>query len=227
MAEPRTHYQISLTAGQAVGLFVGLLAALGVAFFFGLMAGLSGRSPANAGEPGPVAVAERGDAGVSEPTPAIVPAPATSSSAPSRTELAGGAPGPEPTAPSTLRPFEDGAGEEPFPAPVAGQAADSATSKAPAKAAVAAARPPAAAPPGKVWVQVASLSSHDEASALSAMLSKHGFHTVVLSGSGSKGSRIYRVRVGPYRTEEEAGKAAARLTRNEKVKEPWVVPEGK
>ena len=36
--EPRTHYQISLTARQAVGIFVGLLLALGLAFFFGLMA---------------------------------------------------------------------------------------------------------------------------------------------------------------------------------------------
>ncbi|MFY9552868.1 MAG: MFS transporter, partial [Thermoanaerobaculia bacterium] len=48
MDAPRTHYQISLTARQAVGLFAGLLVALGVAFFFGLMAGLSGRAPAPA-----------------------------------------------------------------------------------------------------------------------------------------------------------------------------------
>src|SRR5262252_3955512 len=48
VSESRTHYQISLTAGQAVGLFVGLLAALGLAFFFGLMAGSAGRSEARA-----------------------------------------------------------------------------------------------------------------------------------------------------------------------------------
>ena len=49
MDEPRTHYQISLTARQAVGLFVGLLLSLGLAFFFGLMTGLSGREKASAG----------------------------------------------------------------------------------------------------------------------------------------------------------------------------------
>src|SRR5271154_4045122 len=43
VSEPRTHYQISLTARQAVGLFAGLLLALGLAFFFGLMTGYSGR----------------------------------------------------------------------------------------------------------------------------------------------------------------------------------------
>jgi hypothetical protein len=45
--EPRTHYQISVTARQAVGLFVGLLLSLGLAFFFGLMAGLSGSGRAH------------------------------------------------------------------------------------------------------------------------------------------------------------------------------------
>ncbi len=224
MAESRTHYQISLTAGQAVGLFVGLLGALGVAFFFGLMAGLSGRPAAGAEKPGPAEAAERTEVEAGEPTPTIIAAPAASSG-PSRTELAGGPPAAEPTVPATLRPFEDGAGDESFPVPVAGRTADSATPGGSTKAPPPAARPPAPAP-GKVWVQVASLSSHDEATTLGARLSKHGFHAVVLAGSGSKG-KVYRVRVGPYRTEEEAGKAASRLSRNEKIKEPWIVPEGK
>ena len=43
MSDPRTHYQVSFTAKQAMSLFVGLLFALGLAYFFGLMTGLSGR----------------------------------------------------------------------------------------------------------------------------------------------------------------------------------------
>jgi cell division septation protein DedD len=92
------------------------------------------------------------------------------------------------------------------------------------------ARPAASAPShaaaGKVWIQAASLSSADEAQALGARLSKHGFHAVVQSGAGPKG-KVYRVRVGPYRTEEEASKAVSRLSRLEKIREPWIVPEGK
>ena len=43
MNEPRTHYQLTLTSRQAVGLFAGLHVALGVAFALGLMTGLSQR----------------------------------------------------------------------------------------------------------------------------------------------------------------------------------------
>jgi SPOR domain len=35
------------------------------------------------------------------------------------------------------------------------------------------------------------------------------------------------VRVGPYRTDDEAARAVARLSKQEKIREPWVVPEGK
>jgi septal ring-binding cell division protein DamX len=33
--------------------------------------------------------------------------------------------------------------------------------------------------------------------------------------------------VGPYRTEDEAARAVSQLARQEKIREPWVVPEGK
>ena len=39
--------------------------------------------------------------------------------------------------------------------------------------------------------------------------------------------KIYRVRVGPYKSEAEAGQAAVRLGKQEKIKSPWVVPDGK
>ncbi len=234
--EPRTHYQISLTARQAVGLFAGLLLALGGAFFFGLMTGLSGRgtAPAPAAQ-SPAEGAETADGGrtaaatVAEAVPPVetgVPAPTSSS--PSRTELSSNAvtpgPGPEPTAPATVQTFEDGVAED-AGAPAAATGAKAAPPATKAKAPGPAVRPPAPAS-GKIWVQAASLQSHDEANALSARLSKHGFHAVIVAASGPKG-KVYRVRVGPYRTDDEAARTVSKLAKAEKIRDPWIVPEGK
>jgi cell division septation protein DedD len=77
-------------------------------------------------------------------------------------------------------------------------------------------------------VQVASLTSRQEASALSGKLSKRGYRSQVLTADTPKGKgRVYRVRVGPYPSEDEAGKAAGRLNKQEKISSPWVVPDGK
>jgi cell division septation protein DedD len=224
--EPRTHYQISLTARQAVGLFVGLLLALGLAFFFGLMSGLSGRERA-APEPTPsrperVALAP-------EPMPAVETAvPTVGSRGPSHTDLASGgaaqAAAAEPTIPPTIQTFEDGTADETAAATsVPGR--PSAEAARPAPQAGKAPPPPAT---GKFWVQIASLTSREEAGALSGRLSRHGFHTVILSAAAPKGpGKVYRIRVGPYKSEEEAGRAATKLGKQEKIKSPWVVPEGK
>lgn len=205
MDEPRTHYQISLTARQAVGLFAGLLLALCVAFLLGLMAGMSGRDAAvEVGEPPAVSEAiPLAETGVPLPT----------SSGPSRTVLVRRIATPvpaEPTTPATLQTFEDGT-------------ADEGAAKAPAAAPKVRGPAPAS---GRIWVQAASLQSRDEAHALTARLSKHGFHAVILAASGPKG-RLYRVRVGPYRTDDEAARAVSRLAKQEKIREPWIVPEGK
>ena len=225
MDEPRTHYQISLTARQAVGTFAGLMLALGVAFFLGLMAGMSGRNPA-------VDDVEKHPA-VSDAIPlAETGVPLPTSSGPSRTELAPAIVTPvpaEPTTPATLQTFEDGSADE---------AAASALSGSPLRVAptapAAAARAPAAVPKvrgpapasGRIWVQAASLQAREEANALTARLLKHGFHAVILAASGPKG-KVYRVRVGPYRTDDEAARAVSRLAKQEKIREPWIVPEGK
>jgi cell division septation protein DedD len=232
--EPRTHYQISLTARQAVGLFAVLLLALCGAFFFGLKAGMAGReaSPAEAA-PALTAAVEKPAATPSEAMPLVetgVPLP--TSSAPSRTELsrAGLTPvAPEPTTPATVQAFEDGGGDEgAAAATVARPTAPSGKPKPPKSRA--AATPPAAHAPataaGKIWVQAASLLSREEATALSTRLSGHGFATTIVTASGAKG-RVYRVRVGPYRTEEDASRAVAKLKKQEKIREPWIVPEGK
>jgi cell division septation protein DedD len=234
VSEPRTHYQISMTARQAVGLFAGLLLALGLAFFFGLMTGYSGRDARGAAEPSDqTAAAEKAPAGSSETLPPVetgIPAGATAAS---KVDAAAVTPAPEPTTPATLHPFEDAAGDEASEAPAPGSrtsvvgvqpAPATARSGSPKASAPTAKAAPAAA--GKVWVQAASLSSHDEATALAARLSKHGFHSVVLSATAPRG-KVYRVRVGPYRNEDDASRAMAKLTKQEKIREPWIVPEGK
>jgi cell division septation protein DedD len=162
-----------------------------------------------------------------------VPAPALhNAAAPAVT------PPPEPTVPATLATFEDSAESEHeaaaspgsrttvVGAPPASEAAKPSSPGHSAPAAPAAASAVAHPPAGKVWIQAASLSSADEAHALGARLSRHGFHAVVQAGSGPKG-KVYRVRVGPYRTEQEASKAVSKLSRQEKIREPWIVPESK
>jgi hypothetical protein len=105
VSEPRTHYQISLTARQALGLFVALLVALGLAYFFGLMTGLSGRESRGASEaPAQAALAEPTAAPAEPAVPPVetgVPISARGASAGATT------PPPEPTVPATLQTFED------------------------------------------------------------------------------------------------------------------------
>ncbi len=223
MEGPRTHYQISLTARQALGLFAALLVALAVAFFFGLQAGLAGRSP-SARETETVASLTAPQAETPEAMPRVETAvPTAVYRGPSRTVLApvpaGPTGAPDPTVPVTLQPFEDRSADEPpaseeSPAPVAH------TPSGPER--------PAASSAAKYWVQVASLTSREEAGSLQARLSRRGFHAQILSADGPHGKgRVYRIRVGPYASEPEAQRAATRLAKQEKLKGPWVVPEGK
>ena len=196
MEGPRTHYQVSFTARQALSLFVGLLAALAVAYFFGLMTGLSGSEPQEAGgapasEEAPAASAGSGDR-------AAFPIPVTAAPA-------------APAAPaSSVQVFEDGEGGAP-PRPTARPAAASAPSP----------RAPAA---GGFRVQVISVSSRAEADAEAKRLSRRGFSARVEPGSGPKGL-IYRVRVGPFASREEAVRATERLAA-EGRRETWIVPPG-
>ena len=140
--------------------------------------------------------------------------------------------------------------EPPFPAPVlgvrvrgaAGKAAATPAGKSAEEAPARAATPgvqlfedrPSSEPPGKqptrpsdasgFWVQADSLSSKDQAEARRRGLTQAGFAAAIVPGTGPKGA-VYRVRVGPYPTREEADRAAADLARKAKVK-PWVVPPG-
>ncbi len=198
--EPRTHYQVSFTPRQALSLFVGLLFALGLAYFFGLRTGLAGRETESvvadaSAAPGPGGEAEDANA----PTTAggehlVFPAPVTGV-APHGSVV--------PTAPAVIQPFEDGG--------------------APARAPIAVATP-RRAPSGGFRVQVVSVSSRSDAAALARRLSRRGFPAHVEPGRSAAGA-VYRVRVGPFPTREEAAGAASRLA-EEGRRDTWIVPPG-
>ncbi|HTO86520.1 MAG TPA: SPOR domain-containing protein [Thermoanaerobaculia bacterium] len=212
MPEPRSHYQLSFTAKQAMAFFVVCLVALGLSFFFGLMTGLSGRvKGAAATAPGvvtPTIPSDEAAAGSraagQEAAPSVTPGGSD--------RLGGTAePTAEPTAPPVLRAFEDRSeGPTPAAAPSSGR------SPTPGRAASAG---------GNIWVQVASLTSREEADALIRRLSRAGYRAHLAPAQTASG-RLFRVRVGPYRAEEEAERAAEKLRRKEKLKQTWIVREG-
>lgn len=241
MDEPRTHYQLSFTARQALLLFVGLLIALAAAYVFGLMTGLAGRD----GSVAPVAArSETPAAPALAPTPDALEVPrAVRGLSPSRGRAAtpdrgerAAAPTPVsvaagPTPSPGLQLFDDGPGGTPLPSAALPKKARTPTRSGrpettiAAPASAAGKRPEAAAAAGAFWVQALSAPTEKEARGRRDKLAAHGFPSVVSPGAGPKG-KVFRVRVGPYATREEAEKAASRLQTREKL-QPWIVPPGK
>jgi DedD protein len=202
---PRTHYQVSFTSRQAVALFVAALAMLVLSYFLGLLTGLSGRQGRS-----PEAAAA---AATPSPEPAF-PAPVlgiAARGARTRTTPTARPTDAAPAVTPSLQLFDDRPSAEPTPGPAATKVAPT---RAPARSVEA----------SGFWVQVDSLSSKDQAESRRRSLAGAGLKAAVVPGSGPKGA-VYRVRVGPYATREEADRAAADLTRKAKVK-PWVVPPG-
>ncbi len=228
MPEPPTHYQLSFTVRQAMALFIGLLLALGAAYFLGVLTGLSGRPGARAvaqaegAVPTPLPTApERVAALAHSPTPIRPPA---SPIPPFPRPVLGR----EPTGKPAIQFFEDAPEGEAMPAArrtprVA--AARKPTARSETRVATAATPPPASPAAGELWVQVTSVSSEREARARRDKLIHRGYRARVVTAEGPRGN-VYRVRVGPYSSREEASRASDRLSREEKVK-TWIVPAGK
>lgn len=197
-----------------MALFAVVAVLLVGAYFLGLLTGLSGRQT----RPPVVAAAEvtaTPDASPSFPAPVLgvpmkVPTRAAPTPAPKPVEQAT-APAPTPG----VQLFEDRPSSEPTRLPaVAGR-----PSARPTEGKLV--RP---TQPAGFWVQVDSLSSKDQAEARRRGIAQAGFKAAIVPGAGPKGA-VYRVRVGPYGTREEADRAASELARKAKVK-PWVVPPG-
>jgi len=200
MPESRSHYQLSFTSRQAVVFFVVCLFGLGLSFFLGLMTGLSGRPQRP--RSGPSAAAQttpaRGEeaSGDAPGEPAVTPkdlAPEPAAAV-------------VPTLPAVLHAFDDQPAEPtPAPAPVSRPASGT-----------------TAAAASGTWIQVASLGSRGDADALAGRLTRHGYRAQTEPAQSPKGT-VYRVRVGPYRSEDEAAHAVERLRRQERIQKPWIV----
>ena len=208
MDEQRTHYQVSFTPGQGLAVFLVLLGSLAGAYFFGLMTGLAGRDapPVAEAAASPAAGAAWASTEDAFPTPVLGIQPG----APGRAGAAQPSAADPAAAPSgNVQLFEDrGEGERPVSAsPGAASTASGDTGSG-------------------FWVQVVSLSSEREARSRTARLVQRGYPAVVLPGPTAARGIVYRVRVGPFGRREDAARAAARLSAEEKT-ETWIVPSGR
>lgn len=212
-ARPPVHYQISVTGRQAGLFFLLLLAALALAFFFGMKTGAAARK-------GPGAVATLRNAS-DLPVPTLVPSdgpqdarrPGSSPEKPAEEalgfaadkraalkEAAAATPVPVPTpAPTPQRPVPTAAPPKEAPA-----------AKAVAK--------------GPYYVQVLATTKAPAADELRKRLKDEGFAADVSAVPGKEG--WFRVRVGPFKDRAKAEATAKRIkTTDKQIKNtPLVVP---
>lgn len=206
--DDQSHYEISLTAGQAFLAFVLLLLSLGAAFAFGLMIG-------------------KGQADerlvVRKATPVITEASLTPRKGEGRiVEL--GVPEeelqePEPAATETAAPeiVEEGTAPAPDPAALlSGTPAETSATPAATAAASTPAAAPAATPPATLhathYAQLLSTSDQKVAEALAARLINADFRTAYVERGTTERGPVFRVRVR-FDSEAEARRAEPRLKR--------------
>jgi cell division protein FtsN len=227
--DDQSHYEISLTAGQAFVAFVLLLLSLAASFAFGLMIGkgqaderlVVRKEPAVINEASALPKKDSGNivelgvedddfqqkAATDTAAPAVVDDAASSSEAPVTTE-----------APATI--VEEAPTDAPAAATPAPTPAVATPAPAPAPVHAATSKPAAAAPvAGPVYAQLLSTGDAKTAETLAAKLIDGGFTSAyVLRGTNEKGT-IYRVRV-KFPSEKEARAAENRL--REFSKDVWI-----
>ena len=216
------HYQVSVTGRQAAAFFLGLLAALGLSFFFGMKTGAAAKrgpdplSALTAQSDISVPAAEperRGDRATPEPTEAPIGFE-TATPAPRATK-----------APKTSIPEERAAPmEEPKIVELAPEPTAVPTRRT--VSAPVAEKEPAAAKKGDeiLWVQIVVTSDAEKADTLAKKLKSDGFSPVVSPVTGKKGLS-FRVRIGPYSSRTTAEAAATKVQKAEKLQtKPIIVP---
>jgi cell division septation protein DedD len=102
------------------------------------------------------------------------------------------------------------AAEQPKPAP------SSSADPAPA-----ASKADAAAPASAFVVQVAAMNVRSDAEARAKRLAAKGYSAYVEAPTPAS-PNVYRVRIGPFKSQREAQTTAERLQKEENVKQPWV-----
>ena len=213
-ARPPVHYQISVTGRQA-GLFVLLLlAALALAFFFGMKTGAAARK-------GPGAVATLTNAS-DLPVPTLAPSdgsrdarkPGISAEKPAEEALGFAA-----DKRAALKEAAAAATPVPVPTPAPSPQRPVPTAVSPKEA-------PAAktAPKGPYYVQVLATKKAPAADELRKRLKDEGFAADVSAVPGKEG--WFRVRVGPFKDRAKAEATAKKIkTTDKQIKNtPLVVP---
>ncbi|MBV9069528.1 MAG: SPOR domain-containing protein [Acidobacteria bacterium] len=210
LIDDQSHYEVSLTAGQAFVAFVLLLLSLAASFAFGLMIGkgqaderlVVRKEPAVINE-GSVIASKKNDSklvdlGVGNDD-FKAPPPATTSAAP--------APAPAITE-GTITPLTESA-----PAPITATAAPIVEAPKPAP------KPPVVVAPvatGPAYAQLLVTSDQKTADALAAKAIDHGFMTTYVERAGTS----FKVRV-KFNSEAEARASEAKL--KEVSKDVWIV----
>lgn len=216
------HYQVSVTGRQAAAFFLGLLAALGLSFFFGMKTGAAARTGLD-----PIAaLTAQSDIAV----PAAEPGGRGDKAVPVPTEAPIGFDTATPEPPATKVPKKAVPEERASPVeePKIVELAPEPTAVPPRKAETApvSEKEPAAGKPGDetLWVQIVVTSDAQKADALAKKLRTDGFKSMVSPVTGKKGLS-FRVRIGPYSSRAGAEAAATKVQKAEKLEtKPIIVP---
>lgn len=202
--KPGVHYQISVTGRQAAAFFFALLAALALAFFFGMRTGAEARK-------GPGAAATLAQAS-DLPVPTMAPSAEAAPPKPGEEVKLGF---PEGTRGGEA-PKEASKSAPPTPAPTAPQPTVTAV---PPKHTPA---PKVAAKKGGPWfVQVLATKKAEEADDMTKKLRADGFKADVTPVPGKPG--WFRVRIGPFADRSKAEATAAKIQKVEKTKRRPIV----
>jgi len=123
-----------------------------------------------------------------------------------------------PLAPLPAPPRTDSAAKSPLPKPAAPTEHPSASAPSPAEeSSIAIGQPPAPrAPeprPGDWTVQVGAFKDRNQAESVRKPLAAGGFDPYVIAAPGEDGQLRYKVRVGGYKTREDAARMAERMRR--------------
>ena len=213
-ARPPVHYQISVTGRQAGLFFLLLLAALALAFFFGMKTGAAARK-------GPGAVATLRNAS-DLPAPTLVPSdgprdarkPGISAEKPTEEALGFAA-----DKRAALKEAAAAATPVPVPTPAPSPQPRVPTAAPPKEAPAA-----KATPKGPYYVQVLATTKAPAADELRKRLKDEGFAADVSAVPGKEG--WFRVRVGPFKDRAKAEATAKKIkTTDKQIKNtPLVVP---
>jgi hypothetical protein len=223
LMDDSSHYEVSLTAGQAFIAFVLLLLSLAATFAFGLMIGrgqaderLVVRKEPTVVNEGSVIAARKNpgklvDLGIGNDD---FKAPAPAAAAPAMTETA---PPPAITEAQVV-PLTESASSPSTTTAVVAEAPKPVTTVPVAKTPVV--KPTAAAPAGPVYAQLLVTSDQKTADALAAKLIDHGFMTSYVERSISEKGTTFKVRV-KFSSDAEARSNEAKL--KELSKDVWFV----